>query len=893
MSPARPPSSKLGPKPSSPPSSKPSSKPSSPPRLLERRLEAVLPEGLSRDGTLGDLAEQYARRRASGSRLSADAWYLGQTITVLLYRRLDRDDRPRSSIGGSDVVQDLRWAVRSVLRRPGFSLGVVIALGLGLGANSAVFSIVDGTFQSTSWWANEEASVILWPDRPFSRGELSVIEQSATSFETLGAYREEAFALSTGGDGVTESLQGAVMTPALFSHLRVQPGLGRGLRAEDAVPGSEAVIVIGYGLWNRAFGADPAVLGRRVVVNGQPTTVVGVQGPGGTAPGIATEVWVPLVLDPRDPDFWPTHDLTGAGILRVGASVDDGRTDLVGFGQMLASNFPGFYPAGFGADATVVQSTAEQRQLLGTPLLLLLGATGLLLLVASLNVGNMLLARAIDRRQELSIRRALGASRGRVLRQLMIEALVWGVLGTSVGIVLGSGVARVLAELFASNGAVAQSQWSSPRVLAFIGAISAASWTVLFGVPVAHFLRSHQGHLKLQRARTPVAQRSLVALQAALATVLLVASVLLIQSVRNLADVPLGFRAENVLAIELSPPADLMSTRERTFAFYEALTERVAGLPGVEEVGLGEGVPLRDVPLAWPVNVEARPVDVGQAVTVPKHVVDPGFFRALDIRPLSGRLLDEGDRQRGASAIVVNESMARLLWHDSDPVGQRIAIDPHAWTRWITVVGVVSDLRSERLTGPTSPAMYVAFAESPVRETTLLVRSAGEVAGLSQAVRAVVQEIDASVPVRSTRPLPAIVRDAYATAWITMGLLTVLAALATALGAIGIHAVLANHVARRQKELGVRLALGAKPQELVGMVVRSGLGLAAFGIALGTAVAFGAVGVLESLLFGVSALGAWTFLFPAGTLLLAAMIAAAAPAARAAALPPARVLREE
>ena len=863
------------------------------PRFLERELEAVLPEGLSRDGTLGDLAEQYARRRASGLRLSADAWYLGQTLTLLLYRRFDRDGQPRTRADGSDVLQDLRWAVRSVLRRPGFSLGVVLALGLGLGANIAVFSIVDGTFQSTSWWADEEASVILWPDRPFSRGELSVLEPSATAFELLGAYREEAFALRTGPGGPTESVQGAVMTPALFAHLRVQPVLGRALRAEDAVAGSEPVIVLGQGLWHRAFGADPSILGRRIEVSGVPSTVVGVQGPGGTAPGIGAEVWIPLVLDPRDDDFWPAHDLTGVGILKPGASAGDGRADVVGFARMLSSRFPTFYPAGFGDDATVARSTAQQRQLLRTPLLLLLGATGLLLLVASLNVGNMLLARAIDRRQELAIRRALGASRGRVLRQLMIEGLVWGALGTAVGILLGSGVGRVLAGLFASNGAVAQSDWSAPRVLAFVLAVSAASWAVLCGVPMAHFLRSQEGNLRLNRARTPLAQRSLVTLQAALATVLLVSSALLIQSVRNLADIPLGFRAEHVLAVELSPPSDLMATRERTLAFYDAVGDRVAGLPGVEQVGLGDGVPLRDTPLNVPVNLEARPVDVGQAVTVAKNIVDPGFFRALGIRSRSGRLLDGRDRQASPSAIVINESLAHLLWPNSDAVGQRIAIDPHAWGRWISVVGIIPDLRSESLTGPTSPALYVAFAESPVRETTLLIRSAGDLGSLSAAVRAAVQEIDASVPVRSTRPLPAIVRDAYATAWITMGLLTVLAALATALGAIGIHAVLANHVARRQRELGVRLALGAKPRELVGMIVRSGLALVALGIALGIAVAFIATGVLESLLFGVSTLEVWAFVLPAATLLIAATVAALAPAARAAGLPPAQVLREE
>ena len=867
--------------------------PARPPRFLERRLEAALPEGLSRDGTLGDLSEQYAARRASGSRLSADAWYLSQTITVLVYRRLDREGRPRARLMDMDVIQDLRWAVRSVLRRPGFSLGVVFALGLGLGANGAVFSIVDGTFQSTSWWSAEESAVIMWPDRPFSRGELSVFEQSASAFDIVGAYREEAFSLRTGGDGPTESVQGAVVTPALFTRLRVQPVLGRPLQPEDAVAGSERVLLLGHGLWNRAFGADPSILGRRIEVNGEPATVVGVQGPGGTAPGVGTEAWVPLVLDPQDPDFWPTHDLTGVGILRAGASAEDGRTDVVGFGAILSSNFPGFYAPGLGEDATVVLSTEQQRKLLRTPLLLLLGATGLLLLVASLNVGNMLLARAIDRSQELAIRRSLGASRGRVLRQLMVEGLVWGVLGTTVGVFLGSGVAPVLAGLFASNGAVAQSDWSSPRVVTFILAVSAASWIVLCGVPMAHFLRSHRGGLKLRRARTPVAQRSLVMLQSALATVLLVAAVLLIQSVRNLADIPLGFSAEQVLAVELSPPSDLMATRERTFAFYDALRDRVAGLPGVEQVGLGNAVPLRDRPLGWPVNVEARPVDVGQAVTVPKNIVDPGFFRALGILPRSGRLLDTGDRQASPSAIVINESMARLFWPNSDPVGQRIAIDPHAWRQWITVVGVIEDLRSESLTGPTTPAMYVAFAESPVRETTLLVRAGGDVSELGAAVQAAVQEIDASVPVRSTRALPAIVRDAYATAWITMGLLTVLAVLATALGAIGIHAVLANHVASRQKELGVRLALGAKPGELVGMVVRSGLVLAALGIALGSAAAVGAAGVLESLLFGVSTLEIWAFVLPAVTLLTAATVAAVAPAARAAALPPARVLREE
>jgi predicted permease len=862
-----------------------------PPRWLEGVAERALPEGLSGRGALGDLAEEF-QRRAVDAPWRARLWYAGQTASIVAYRVFTGSGAD-SRDTGSDLLMDVRWAFRLVLKHPGFALGVVAVLGLGLGANVAVYSVVDGTFRNTSWWGEPDRTLGVWPDRRWSFGMMELYREEQVAFRSLGGYTELAYALRT-PDGSSESVNGVAITPELFRELSVQPVLGRALADDDALLGVEPVVVIGESLWRRSFGADPGVLGSTVDISGATARVVGIQGQGSKAPGGRAEAWLPLVVDPRDDDYFKEVNLNVVGVLADGVTFADARDEVDGFNDYLARIFPSFFRSDWDDGLVrVARADASQRRLISTPLLLLLGGTALLLLVTALNVGNLLLGRAIERRQELAVRAAIGAGRGRIVQQLLVEAAVLTVLAAALALWVGALGGPWIAELFVGEAVVVSSSVLSPSVLGLSGAAAVAAWIIVAGVPVVHFLRAQRSGLTLRPRSGVAAQRSLVAVQAALATLLLVSAALLVATVSNLREVPLGFEPDGLLTVELSPPEDRVTDPMTARGLYDALVERVAGIPGVRSVGLAGWLPLREQAPRAPANLEAAPVDQAEATGAPRNMVDPGFFEVMGLEALEGRLLGSEDRGRGITAVVVNETLAEALWPDVSPVGQRIAIDPHMWDYYVPVVGVVPDIRSGDITGPPEPAMYVSLAESPARDVTLLVRTDPGAGGIVAAVARAVSDVDPLVPVRSVTWMDDVVRAAYSISWVIMGLLVVLALLATALGGIGIYAALSQHVAANRKDIGVRVALGAEPWSVVGGVVRSGLLTAGVGIVAGSVVAALVVRVLESLLFGVSTLALWAYVASALALCAAAVVAGWAPAARAGRLAPAEVLRDE
>ncbi len=863
-----------------------------PPRWLERIVERVLPADLPGQGTLGDLAEEF-ERRALRSPMRARVWYAGQTASILRFRVFTRDGAGRA-LSGSHLLMDLRWSFRSIAKNPGFSVGVIAVLGLGLGANAAVYSVVDGTFRNTSWWRNPDAAVAVWRGWRFSRGSLDLYARRQGVYQALGGYGEMAFAVRM-PDGESESVNGVMITPELFRELAVQPTRGRALADDDAIPGMQPVVVLGDALWRRSFGADPDIVGSTVEVNGFASTVVGIQGANGKAPGGQAELWVPLVPDPRDEDFWKAQFLDVVGVLKAGAGTGEALDDIVAYTEYLSQIFPMFYPPGFaaGKGVNVARADEAQRRLISTPLFLLLAGTGLLLLVTALNVGNLLLGRAIERRTELAVRTALGAGRGRIAQQLLVEGVVWTGLALGLALITGSFAGPWIADLFVGESVVVNSSIMSPAVLLFLGTVSIVAWLVLCGVPIAHYLRTQRTGINVKPASASHAQRSLVTVQAALATLLLVSATLLVETVDNLRSVPLGFDPTGLLTVELSPPADRVETVTRARALYDRLAERVGAISGVETAGLTGWLPLRTQAPTTPINLMRAPVVHHRSVKAPKHMVDPSFFEAMRVQPLEGRLLGTQDRAALPSAVVVNQTLADMLWPDISPIGQMIAIDPHEWDRWVPVVGVIPDIRSGGITGPIEPALYVSLAEIPSPQLTLIVRASGPMASLIPAIRRAVAEADPLVPIRAVTSMDRVVRAAYSTSWVMMGLLIVLAVLATGLGAVGIYAVLAHHVALNRKEIGVRMALGAQPGAVVANIVRSGMILAGIGILLGSLGAVISTRFLESLLFGVSALSPWAFIAPATALMAAAALAALIPAARAGRLPPAEVLRAE
>lgn len=862
-----------------------------PPRWLERIAHWALPGGASRHGSLGDLAEEF-EQRARSSALAASLWYAGQTLSILAYRALGRrhrDDRaPRL-----DLRSDLLWALRSILRRPAFSLGVVAVLGLGLGANVAVFSVVDGTLRNTSWWQDPEASVAIWPGTLFSMGQLETLNRQQTVYRSVGGWVEGAFALEL-PDGESESVNGVQITPQLFRELAVQPAQGRALGDDDAWVGVERVVVISDRLWQRSLGADPGTVGSRIVIGGAPATVVGIQAPGGAAPGGLTDAWFPLVMDARDDDFWKARTLTLVGVLRDGATIDDAAADLKTYTDLLAQMFPMFFRPDWAEAAYLERADEAQQRLVTTPLKLLFAGTALLMLVTALNVGNLLLGRAIERRSELSLRTSLGASRGRIVGLLLVEGMVLTLLALATGLAAASLGGNWIAGLFVHSSLVDSSTVLSPTVMAFAAGVAMLASLVLNGIPIAHYLRtrSTRSHAAPDSGRR--LQRGLVVAQAAMATLLLVFATLLVNTVDNLRSVPLGFDPRGIVTIELSPPADRVESSTAGRDFYARLTEGAAAVAGVEAVGLTGWLPLRTQAPVTPINLEEAPVDVREAVSVPKHHVDAGFFRALGVEPLEGRLLGDEERAVDApSAVLINATLAGMLWPGESPVGRRIAIDPHAWNDWVPIVGVVPDIRSGPITGPVGPALYVALDESPTRDVTLVARVAGSPASSLAALRAALAGVDALVPVRTVSDMTEVVRAAYSTAWVMMGLLLVLAGLASGLGVVGIYGVLAHHVSLNRREIAVRMALGARPGAVVRGVVRAGITLAGLGIAIGVLVAAASTRWLESQLYEVSPQAPSAYLAPAILLALAAAAAAWIPATRAGRLPPAEVLRNE
>lgn len=857
-----------------------------PPRLLEWMAARTLPDGLSRQGALGDLTEGY-RRRARSSRSVAVLWYAWQVASLCAHAP---GRAVRGGVGGG-WRGDVRWAGRLLWRHPGFSLGVVAVLAAGIGAYSAVYSVVDGTFRGLSWWSDGDRAVAVWPERRFSFGMLDLYGQEQSAYETLGGYKERAVSMRA-GSGEPASVTAVLITPALFRALAAGPRLGRALADDDGLVGADPVVVLGDGLWRRAFGADPDVLGRTVDIGGVPATVVGVQEPG-RAPGGRAELWMPAVGDPRDDDFWRMQDLTAVGVLSRGVSIDEARRDLEAFADRLSTLFPMFYPPGFAEGRlSVVPADQDQRRTVATPLLLLLAGTSLLLVVAALNVGSLLLGRAIERAPELEVRRAIGAGRGRVVRQLLVEAGGFAIIGTTAAAALAALGAPFVARLFADEALVHAASVLDPSVFVPGSIVAFGAWAVVAAVPVGHFLRaSRRAPGRAGRARAG-AQRALIAAQGALATLLLVGAALLVDTVAHLRAVPLGFDPEGLVAVELAPPADRLENVGDARTLYDALSSRLAALPGVETVGLAGAIPLGDPLLTTPVNLEDAPVEPAAAVVASVHEVDPGFFQALGVQAREGRVLERSDRARAPEAVVVNESLARLLWPDGGAVGRRIAIDPHAWDRWVPVVGVVPDVRSGGITGPAEPTLYVALAEQPARALAALVRVSDRYdERTAGALRRAVAEVDPLVPVRAVRSMPGVVRSAYAVRWVVMGLLVGLAGFATVLGAVGVYATLTQHVAARRREMGVRIALGARPTAIRADIVRAGAGFTAVGILIGSIIALITAPMLESLLFGVSAASPAAYLGAGLVLIVTALAAAWVPAARAARLPPAEVLR--
>ena len=831
--------------------------------------------------------------------------------------------RPASPPYHSSVLRkDIRHALRGLARHPGFALSVVLSLAIGIGANASVFSVASALLLRPLPYAHAERLVILWNRSP----GLGIAEDwfsTAQYFDvktTHGGFEEVALAIGANynltGTGEPERVGTLRVSSNLLPMLGARPAVGRLFGPLDEVPGTTGTAILGHSTWMRRYGGDPGAVGRAIVLNGQPYEIVGVLEPGFDVPrevmptlGGAehAEVLLPLPLDAEAARTRNREDYNLLGKLKRGVTLEQAQAEMDALTMRLRSEHPSFYPPNGGLTFGVVplheQVVGDVRQ----ALVVLTAAVAFVLLIACVNVANLLLSRAAAREKDMAVRAALGASRERLVRELLAESLLLALAGGGLGLLLCLGSVRALTALGSASVPRVHEIGVGPHVLLFTLVASLLSG-LLFGlVPAWRLSRPDlKGALTEGRRGSSAAgglwsrrdglRRLLVAAELALSVVLLVGAGLLVRSFARVQKVPPGFNAEGVLTFELTLTGRKYGEPSAVHETYRLLWQRLGALPGVTAAGGVSALPLSQM-MAWgPITVEGRSPAPGEAfINADIRVVGGDYFRAMEIPLLAGRLFSEHDTKDKDRVIVVDEPLARQLWPGQDPLGKRVRAGGFDATDapWLTVVGVVGRIKQDRLDADSRIALYHPHAQAPTRALNVTVRSRVEPAHLSSVVTREVRALDPDLPIYGLRTMADRVESSLSRRRFSMLLLSVLAALALALGLIGTYGVMAYQVSQGTRELGIRLALGATPRRVLAFVLGQGMALALAGVAAGLAAAFALTWLMRSLLFGIEATDPLTFVTVPGLLVVAALGASYIPARRAAGTDPALSLRSE
>ena len=813
---------------------------------------------------------------------------------------------------------DLRFALRGLLRRPGFTAVVVLTLALGIGANSAIFSVVNGVLLRPLPYDRpaEVATIwVSWPGNP--QGELSQPEywdlrEQNRSFTRLAAYADGSLTLTGSGD--PERLRAGFVSADALPLLGVAPARGRAFSPDDDRPGAPVVVLIGDGLWRRRFGADPGVVGRTVILDDAPATIVGVMAPGFQLPthyaGSGAEVWAPLQLDPaidRSERGW--HWVNVMARLRPGVDIATASQEVGALARRMRETYPTEYKPSFGGFAVIAADDLVGE--IRPAILVLLGAVGLLLLIACANVASLLLARAEARQREIAVRTALGAGTSNLVRQLLTESLVLALAGGIIGAVLADwgvrGLVAAAPPTLPRLDAVHTDGW----VLGFTLVVSTLTG-ILFGlVPAIQAARPDltvalaEGGRSGSSAGRQRFRRGLVVAQIALALMLVTSAGLLIRSFVRMRGVDPGFDPSHLLTAEVELSGVRYDTPAKVRAFYAGLVDRLDALPGVRSAAAARALPMtgRLVIGDWSFVVEGRhanPPTPADRITADWQTLTPGYFETLRIPVLQGRAIEAEDRVGATPVIVINRSLANLAWPGEDPIGRRVLLGGgQVDSVWRTVVGIVGDVRHRGLTAAPRPEMYLPHAQFPMgtgtpeRTLRLVLRTQGDANALTGPLRATLAGLDPAVPLVDVQTMDQALGAWAAERRLTMILVAAFAALALTLGAVGVYGVMAHLVVQRTREIGIRIALGAVPREILGLVMRQGGWLAAAGVALGVVGALAAGRVLAGLLFQVTPTDPLTYAGTALALLGVAGVAALVPALRATRTDPVEALRSE
>jgi predicted permease len=812
--------------------------------------------------------------------------------------------------------------LRSLARTPAFTIAAVLSIALGIGANTAIFSVASALLLRPLPYDNPDRLVILWNTSP----GVGITEDWFSTAQYFDIRNEtKAFAQVAIAIGGNENLTGRG-EPARVGAIRVSSNLlpmlgaraihGRLFLPEDDVPGREGTAILGHGIWTRRFGGDPGIVGRSLTLNGKPFTVIGILPPSFSLPqevlptlGRAEEadVLLPLPLDAEAATVRSGEDYNLIATLAPGVGVEQARAEMNGLTARLRQRFPEYYPANGGLTFAVIPLQEYVVGDVRLEIAVLVGAVAIVLLIACANVANLLLTRALGRQRELAVRAALGASRWHLARQILAESLLLAMLGGFLGLLLAQ---------WSLDGIRLLGTGSVPRlheitidgpVLAFTLVVSAVSG-VLFGLAPIWRLNHITVHDALKDAargssagagwsRGQHLRSALVVGELALSVMLVVGAGLLVRSFIRLQDVPPGFNPSNLLTLELTLAGQKYGDATAVLETYRRLWEQLRAVPGVTAVGGVSSLPLSRM-MAWgPITVEGRVPQPGEAfINVDQRVVAADYFRAMQIPLLRGRLFGEQDIRTAPRVVVIDERMADDLWPNEDPIGRRVrrgGFDASSTAPWMTVVGVVGRIKQDALDGDSRMAMYLPHLQGPTRAMNVVVKGGTAPEALAETVRQQIRAIDADLPMYRVKSMDDRVADSLAERRFSMLLLALFAALALGLAVIGVYGVMAYYVSQGTRDLGVRMAVGASPAAIVRLVVGQGAALAAAGVSIGLAGALAFTRLIEGLLFGVAAIDPITFVVAPLGLGLVAVLAGYLPARRAARIDPTIALRAE
>lgn len=804
----------------------------------------------------------------------------------------------------SDFAQDIRYGARVLFKSPGFTIIAVIALALGIGANTAIFTVVNAVLLRPLPYKDPDRLMTIWEDAskvgfphntPSPANFLDWLNQNQL-FEGMAAMHRQTFNLT--GIGEPEKIDGRRVSWNLFALLGVEPQLGRAFVAEEDQPGANNVLMLSNRLWRRRFAADPAIVGQTLTLNSQSYTVVGVMPQRFEFPTREDELWIPMAFSAEEAGRRGSHYLEVIGRTKPGVTPEQAQAEMNTIGARLEQQYP---DSNSNIGVTVIPLHEDLVGDIKPALLMLLGAVGFVLLVACANVANLLLARAAVRQREIAVRMALGASRWRLVRQFLTESVLLSALGGIVGLVLSFVALIVLKSFVPENISQASAITMDGKVLGFTLLVSILTGLIFGLAPASQKADFELNEVLKEGGRDPGAgtrgksiRGALVIAEVAVSLILLVGAGLLINSFLRLRNLDPGFKTDHVLTMGVVLPQLKYPDRARRAAFYSEVLRRVESLPGVKAAGVTNWIPLVFQGDSIGISVEGKPdPNLSQRPNAATRVINSHYFSAMGMNLLKGRNFEGRDNATSSAVAVISETMARRFWPNEDPIGKRFTPgDASRDDQWIQVIGVVNDVRQFQLTAEPRPQMYLTYEQVGFfAPRFLVVRTDVEPSSLAGAVRQAVWEIDKDQPVSNIQTMEEVVSESIARQRFSMLLLAIFAGVALVLAAVGIYGVMSYSVAQRTHEIGIRMALGAQTGTVLKLAVGHGLKLLLAGIVIGLVAASLLTRLMSTLLFGVTPTDPLTFTAISLILLAVGLLASYIPARRATKVDPVIALR--